>query len=118
MANCSPGPRWYGEKVGAGDPEARVTIVSQVLTALLLDNSRPLDLSMSRKAFKTSSSLGEMELPILRVSLTLIDYLASAEMLFFEPHVGFQLRGLPTQMRMSLVLGKVKCVAHPFPSLP
>lgn len=82
------------KRLELGTQKARVTIMSQVLTALLLDNSRPLDLSMNRKAFKTSSSLGEMELPLLRVSHTLIDHLASAEMLFFKPCVGCQMQGL------------------------
>lgn len=54
-----------------GTQGARVTIVSQVLIALLSDNSSPLDLSMSRKAFRAGSSLVEIELPALKVSLTL-----------------------------------------------
>ena len=76
MANFSTWAHIVQEKrLEMGTHGARVTIVSLVLTALLSDNSIPLDLSMNCKAFKASSSLSEIELPILRVSLTLRDCL-------------------------------------------
>lgn len=87
MANFSTQAQVVQEKrLELGTKVARVTIVSQVLTAFLSDNSRPPDLSMSHKAFKASSSLEEKELPILKVSFTLREHLASAEMLSFQPH--------------------------------